>query len=419
MSDVLALLAYLALPLIGIGVWRVEAVRRLDLDGRIAVAGAAGALVVAGVLAMLSMASIGWSRGVVIPIVSLIIAVGVFLVTPMTRSGLKRKANTLAITSLGVIGILVAYGLLTARVTCRDLFVFWGTAAVQFYREGGVTLGQAGHLIVMRMRPGYPLLLPLNYDWAAVIAGQFSWWAAVLTSGLLLLGTVALVRASSRDDRGVVLMAATLAYSFALAHVAGGAEPMLIFFETLAIIGVTFIRDPRGQIVMAGLGLAGSVMTKMEGATFAVALVLAMLVVRRSFKRTIVIATPAAILLVTWLGFVKAHHLSEYYRTAILPMYFGTTLKALAALAKAASYDLYGLPWLIPIALILFAPNRRNAAIPLIVSLLTFAAAIFFYFHIPDPAWWILDSAPRVLLTPLTSLLIASVAAWHSAGDLS
>lgn len=419
MSDALAFLAYLALPLIGIGVWRVEAVRRLDLSGRIAVAGAAGALVVAGVLATLSMASVGWSRGVVIPIVSLIAAVSVFLAVPISRNNPRRKADTLAIASLGVIGLLVAYGLITARVTCRDLFVFWGTAAVQFYRAGGVTLGHAGHLIVMRMRPGYPLLVPLNYDWAAVVAGQFSWWAAVLTSGLLLLGSVALVRASSRDDRGVVLMAATMAYSFALAHVAGGAEPMLIFFETLAIIGVTFIPDPRGQVVIAGLGLAGAVMTKMEGATFAFALVLAMLAARRSFKRTIAIAAPAAILLVTWLGFVKAHHLSEYYRTAILPMYFGTTLKALAALAKAASYDLYGLPWLIPIVLILLAPNRRNAAIPLMVSLLTFGAALFFYFHIPDPAWWILDSAPRVLLTPLTSLLIASVAAWHSAGDLS
>jgi hypothetical protein len=419
LTDVLAFLAYLALPLIGIGIWRVDAVRRLDLGGRIAVAGAAGALIVAGVLATLSIASIHWSRAVVIPIVAVIIVFSVFLASPMSRRVDKSKANPFAIVSLCVIGLLVVYGLLTARVTCRDLFVFWGTSAVQFYRDRGVSLGQAGLQIIARMRPGYPLLVPLNYDWATVIAGQFSWWAAVLSSGFLLFGSVALVRASSRDDRGALLMAATLAYAFAVAYVAGGAEPALIFFETLAIVGVTFICDPRGQIVLAGLGLAGSVMTKMEGATFALALVLAMLAARRSFKRTLAVAAPAAVLLVTWLGIVKAHHLSEFYRTAILPMYFGTIVNALAALMKAASYELYGLPWLVPIVLILFAPNRRNAAIPLIVSFLTFGAAIFFYLHIPDPAWWIRDSAPRVLLTPLTSLLIASVAAWHSAGDLS
>ena len=50
---------------------------------------------------------------------------------------------------------------------------------------------------------------------------------------------------------------------------------------------------------------------------------------------------------------------------------------------------------------------------------LTFGAAFFFYIHFPDPTWWILSSAPRVLLTPLAALLIASAAAWRSAGDLS
>jgi hypothetical protein len=348
-----------------------------------------------------------------------IIVVSVFFAPPRSQRDFRRRANPFAIASLCVIGLLVAYGLLTARVTCRDLFVFWGTSAVQFYRDGGVTLGHGGLQIITRMRPGYPLLVPLNYSWTEIIAGGFSWWAAVLSSGLLLFGSIALVRASSRDDRGAVLMAATLAYVFAVAYVAGGAEPALIFFETLAIIGIAFIRDARGQIVLGSLGLAGTVMTKMEGATFALALVLAMIAVRSSFKRTLTIAAPAGVLLAIWLGIVKAHHLSEYYRTAILPMYFGTTVKALGAMVKAASYDLYGLPWLVPIVLILLAPNRRNAAIPLIVSVLTFGAAIFFYLHIPDPAWWILDSAPRVLLTPLTALLIASIAAWRSAGDLS
>ncbi|MGH9419251.1 MAG: hypothetical protein ACRD3J_04695, partial [Thermoanaerobaculia bacterium] len=406
MSDVLAVLAYIALPLIGIGIWRVEAVRRLDLDGRIAVAGAAGGMIVGAVLATLSILSIGWSRAVVIPILSAIVVVGFFLKSSKIDRKPKRQTGRLAITSLSLLALLVFYGLLTARVTSRDLFVFWGTSAVQFYRDGGVTLGHAGLEIIARMRPGYPLLVPLTYSWAEIAAGQFSWWAAVLTSGLLLFGSVALVRASSRDDRGAVLMAATLAYAFAIAYVAGGAEPALIFFETMAIIGVTFIRDPRGQMLIAGLGLAGTVMTKLEGATFALAFVLAMLAARRSFKRTLAIAAPTGVLLIVWLGIVKAHHLGEYYRTAIQPMYFGTTFKSLAALGKAATYDLYGLPWLVPIILILIAPNRRNAAIPLIVSILTFGATIFFYVHIPDPAWWILDSARRVLLTPLTALLI-------------
>jgi hypothetical protein len=102
-----------------------------------------------------------------------------------------------------------------------------------------------------------------------------------------------------------------------------------------------------------------------------------------------------------------------------MPIYFAAVTKTLMTLAKSASYELYGLPWIVPIVLIALAPNRRNAALPLLIAILTFAAAFFFYIHLPDPTWWILSSAPRVLLTPLTALLIASAAAWRSADDLS
>ena len=408
------------LPLVGIGVWRVDAVRRLDLSGRIAVAGAAGAAIIAAVLATLSIASIGWSRGIVMPIVFVITAVSVYLGRPLVRTdGAKRQANIVAISGLAVIALLLVYGLLTARLSCGDLHFFWGPKAVRFYRDGGVTFTFLGDPNTVRMNPGYPLLVPLLYAWSETVAGQFSWWSAILTTALFLFGSVALVRSSSRDDRGSLLMAATLAYAFSIAYAAGGGEPPLIFFETLAIVAVTFIREPRGQGILAALGLAGAVMTKIEGATFAIAVVLGMLALRWNLKRVLATAAPAAVLLGVWLGFVKAHNLSEYYRGAAMPIYFAAVPKTLATLAKAASYDLYGLPWLVPIVLVLLAPHRRKAALPLIVALLTFGAAIFFYIHLPNPTWWILSSAPRVLLTPLAALLIASVAAWRSAGDLS
>jgi hypothetical protein len=153
--------------------------------------------------------------------------------------------------------------------------------------------------------------------------------------------------------------------------------------------------------------------------TFAIAVVIALIVVRRAFKQTMLIAAPAAILLGAWLAFVRLHNLSEYYRGAAMPVYFEAVSKTLLTLAKVATYELYGLPWIIPIVLIAIAPNRRNAVLPLLIAALTLAAAFFFYIHFPDPTGWILSSAPRVLLTPLAALLIASAAAWRSAGDLS
>lgn len=418
MNDVLAFTAYLLLPLIGTVIWRLDSVRRLDLSGRIAVAGAAGAAIIVAVLAALSIVSIEWSRGVVLSTVVVIMAESIYLARPL-RTREKHSIDRLAMAALIVIAILIIYGLLDARLSCGDLHFFWGPKAVRFYRDGGITLGFLADPNTVRMNPGYPLLLPLIYVWSETIARQFSWFSAVLSTALFLFGSVALVRSTSRDDRAAVLMAATLAYAFAIADAAGAGEPPLIFFETLAIVAITFIRDRRAQVVLAALGLACAVMTKIEGATFAIAVVIALLIVRRTFKQTMLIAAPAAILLGTWLAFVRLHNLSEYYRGAAMPIYFAAVTKTLLTLAKAASYELYGLPWIVPIVLIAVAPNRRNAALPLLIALLTFGAAFFFYIHLPDPTWWILSSAPRVLLTPLTALVIASAAAWRSADDLS
>jgi hypothetical protein len=413
-----AFIAYLLLPLVGLGIWRLDAVRKLDLGGRIAVAGAAGIAIVTSVLAALSIVSIGWSRSVVLSIVVVITAISIYLGRPL-RTGEKRPMNRLAMAALIIIAILFIYGLADARLSCGDLHFFWGPKAIRFYRDGGVTLGFLADPNTVRMNPGYPLLLPLIYAWSETIAGHFSWFAAILSTALFVFGSVALVRSTSRDNRASVLMLATLAYVFAIADAAGAGESPLIFFETLAIVAITFIRDRRAQIVLAALGLAGAVMTKIEGATFAIAVVIALIVVRRPFKRTLLIAAPAALLLGAWLAFVRMRNLSEYYRGAAMPIYFAAVKTTLVTLMKAASYELYGLPWIVPIVLIAIAPNRRNAAVPLLVALLTFIAAFFFYIHLPDPKWWILSSAPRVLLTPLTALLIASAAAWRSSGDLS
>jgi hypothetical protein len=420
LKDVLAFCAYLLLPLIGIGVWRLPSVRRLDLGGRLAAAGAAGAAIVATLLALLSIASIGWSRAVVFPVVAVIAAIGIYLARPLKRSDAQaERTNTWAIAALAIFAILVVYGLMTARMSCGDLHFFWGPKAVRFYRDGGVTVSFLGDPNAARMNPGYPLLLPLLYAWSETIAGQFSWWSAVLSTALFLFGSVALLRSTARDSRGAVLMCATLAYAIAVADAAGAGEPPLIFFETLAIVAVTFIREPRDQTILAALGLAGSVMTKIEGATFAIAVVVAMLILRRSPKRILFMALPAAVLLGAWLGFVRYHDLSEYYRGAAMPIYFAAIPNTLVTLAKAAGYELYGLPWLAPIILFVPGPNRRNGILPMTIAVLTFMATVFFYIHLPDPTWWILSSAPRVLLTPLTALLIASAAAWRSNGDLS
>ena len=52
MTDALFFAAFLTLPLFGLWTWRLDAVRRMDLAGRLAVAGAVGAVTTAVILAV-------------------------------------------------------------------------------------------------------------------------------------------------------------------------------------------------------------------------------------------------------------------------------------------------------------------------------------------------------------------------------
>ncbi|MEK6371502.1 MAG: hypothetical protein AABO58_02290, partial [Acidobacteriota bacterium] len=56
--------------------WRLEAVRRLDLPARIAVAFAAGALITGAVMTAMSIAHVQWSRTVLVVVLGAIVSVG-------------------------------------------------------------------------------------------------------------------------------------------------------------------------------------------------------------------------------------------------------------------------------------------------------------------------------------------------------
>ncbi len=408
-THLLFLAAILVLPLIGVATWRIDIVRRMDAGTRIAIAGSAGAVITAVVMALLSLLRIEWSRATLFATLGAIAAAGVLSLRrtdpgPAERPGIG-KGPALAFL---VLTLLTCYGLLTARESAGDLHFFWGPKGIAFYHAGGVD--QAFLANKVNPNADYPPLLPMVYAWSLTVARQFSWWAAVLTTALFLLGSAAIVRGFSGDDHGAVLVLATLSYAVAVGFAAGGADPPLVFFETLALAALTFEGHGRGRDLLVAIGLMGAAWTKIEGATFVIAVVLALIVVRRSVKRALLVAAPAAILVGGWLVFLVTNGLIFGYGGAKMAVYFSALPDTLRLTAKAGLYELYGLPWIVPLVLILTGRPRR-AALPLVVAALTLCAAVFFYIHVPDPAWWIAASAPRLLLTPLMALLIAAVAA--------
>jgi hypothetical protein len=232
----------------------------------------------------------------------------------------------------------------------------------------------------------------------------------LLGAGVLLFASIAVVRSTSGEDAVAVLMAAALGYTAAKSDIPGGAEPILLLFETIALCSLTMIEDRRTQTILTALSLAGAAATKIEGATFAIAVILAILLVQRDIKRALIIGAPAGLVVGGWMVFVLHYGLSIVYHAAAMPIYYRFIPDTIVDVFLVASYDIYWLPWIAAIALIVLGTPRR-AAIPIVVCILTLGVAVFFYIHSPDPKPWVLASGPRVLLTPLCSLLIAAAAA--------
>ena len=417
MTDVLGLAAYLVLPLVGLVVWRLDFIREMPLGARLGVAMAAGSLIVALVMSALSVVGIEWSRTVIFAILAIVIGAAIYglrvarATTPeheSPRDSPLATRSSIALAGTAFFWLLTLYGTLTARHSCGDLQFTWGPKAIRWFRAGGLdpdVLHTWPQLTV-----DYPPLQTLLLALSNTFARQFPWWAAVLASPLFFLALLAVIRGWSRDDLGTLLVAATLTYTFTLSYPAGCAEPALLLFEAIAIGALTFVRDERAQTFLAALGVAGAVFTKLEGATFAVAVFLTILLVQRKPKRAFLVVAPGALLFAAWMTFVFRNDLLYMYGGAKMPIYWSTLPVVLKTLAKVARFNLWWLPWLVPIVLVAIG-NVKRALVPISIALLTTGATVYFYVHYPDPVWWIESSSPRVILTPLLALLIAAIAA--------
>ena len=410
MTDFLGLLAYLVLPLVGLVVWRLDFIRTMPLGPRLGVAMAAGSLIVALVMSGMSVVGIEWSRTVIFAVLAVIVALGVRKHRFRFESGGGGASplQTWALAGTAICWLLTLYATLTARHSCGDLQFTWGPKAIRWFRAGGLD-PQVLHTWP-ELTVDYPPLQTLLLALSNTFAKQFPWWAAVLASPLFLLALLAVIRGWSRDDLGTLLAAATLTYTFTYAYPAGCAEPPLLLFEAIAIAALTFLDDERAQTFLAALGVAGAVFTKLEGATFAVAVFLTILLVQRKPKKAFIVIAPGALLFGAWMTFVFKNDLLYMYGGAKMPIYWNTIPVVLKTLAKVAKFNLWWLPYLVPIAVIAIG-NVRRALVPIAIALLTTGATVYFYVHYPDPVWWIESSSPRVILTPLLALLIGAMAA--------
>ena len=417
MTELLGVCSYLLLPVIGAGVLRLNAVRKLALDGRIGIATATGALLVAVVMSLMSLLHVRWTA------TRLFITFGVIALASIvsivrSRAPQPARRSSVSAAAVGMVAslLIAGYAALGARMTCGDMTFFWAPKAIDFFRNGGIDVGFLRNPDYFLMHSDYPPLLPLVYAWSNTMSHQFAWFAAVFSSVLFLGCTIGVIRSTSRDSNASLLVSVILCYAYAENFLGGCADPLLLLFEAIALVALTFIEPGRSQTVLAAIGLAGAVWTKVEGATFVIAVGLAAIVLRRGFRRVSGMVLPAAVLLSAWIAFASHQRMLDSYGGAQKHLYLAALPTTLMLLARHARFDTLWLPWAALAALIAIGPNRRRALLPLAVGVLDLGAAIYFYLHVPDPTFWIDSSANRTLLPPLLALCVAAVAA-HDVTD--
>jgi hypothetical protein len=304
---------------------------------------------------------------------------------------------------------------MSAAATSGDFVFFWGTKGQRFAQERMLDVGFLRNPDHVVMHPEYPPLVPLFYAWTMLGAVELDWFGAMASAILFLVLATLAIRNFTESDPFAAFFASLFALLCIRNNVAGNAEPALLFFEVLALcalyrsgssvprglgssgeVGEAVPRDTegprnRGTDVVAAIALCGAVLTKIEGAVFAV-IVIALL--GRRWR----VALPPLVVLGGWLLFAKFNGLlaSSDPRYAFS---FGHLLPSVRQLAGEMSFGLWYLPW---IAIALLARSWKHIA-----AALAFLAFMVLIYARPEAHMeW---SAQRVLMTPLVLFFFSAI----------
>jgi len=410
-----------ALPVLG---W--PAVRWLapeaERTARLAIAAAAGAVLLCGEMFAASLLGLDWNAPLLLAPIAVLWVIGAAAGREKS-SGQSARAGAAAVLALAVsaAGVgLVAFAAATGRSTATDFLLFWGPQAQDFAQTRRIDIAFLAAPANYYMHPDYPPELPCLDAWAMLVAGRFAWGAALLELPLFLALSAAAFWGFARRALGsrpaaewTALLVLLLGYCLTVSMSAGAAEPLLLFFEVVALAALVF--GGSGALGAAALALAGCALTKVEGLAFSLFVSAAFCADRRrggSIGRCLaLLALPAAGVALVWVFFCARHGLLDIYRGGgrLHPEYFGIVLRELPA---AGRYEAGYLPWLV-VGTALAAGLRRGLELRAgLVAILFFLFTVYVYLHMSvEPTQWIAWSASRLLLTPLTALFFAAAGA--------
>jgi hypothetical protein len=374
------------------------------------------------VLFALSLLRVAWSA-VVVTVVALALATLLALIARRTTSHSDSgPTNTAYSLPALAIDLLSAYTFLSyalyatlARVWEWDFWAIWGLKARVFIEASGIDWRFLCSPFNDFSHPDYPLLLPLNYAYTALIGGGWDdrWLGLVSVAyGAALLLIVR--RLASREMPALAAAGLTFAATaFALSNSVGLAEGPMIAFGSAAVLlirrAMVFDDDVALRHGAVLLGLAAS--TKNEGLALIVAVVASMLIVDRSRWRRVLRLWPAVAIVAPWIVVRTVLHLqTDIARGAVVARVL-THLRDGVWLLQRLVADLPDFwMWVFMLAGIVVVPQAFRVAERFVLAVVTIQLAFIVGAYLASPyalEWHIETSWPRLARQIATPLLYA------------
>ncbi len=288
-----------------------------------------------------------------------------------------------------------------------DFWAIWGLKARVFLEHGGIDWHFLTSPWNTFVHPDYPLLVPLVYDFAALVNGGWSdRWLGLLGVAWAVAFLLVARDLAAREARPFV--AALIAFAIAplaVSRFVGLAEGALIAYGGAALLFLRRGDDRHGAIL---LGLAAC--TKNEGLALIVSAAIAVALI--DVKR-VVRLWPVAAIAMPWLLLRALHHFPNEFVSGPLLARFAARLHESGMIVTLLLRHLYQ-PWLWAAILlgILFAWKRERFM--LIACGLQLAFYVAAYFVTPrDVEWHIATSWPRLtaqIAAPLAFAVMVELA---------
>jgi hypothetical protein len=431
--------ALVAVP--GLPVLWVREVGSWSLPARAAATFAVGAIVLAAESTLSTMLGVAWN-----PLI--VLAPPLLLAIVLARNA-REKAGTVRLAfrpgrGAAAFGILVggaavghlALSLATARATSTDFLLFWGVKALHFAGAKGVDPALLRHAWFSHGQPFYPPLVPTLDAWGVLAAGHMPWRMAPLVTVLWFVASALLVLEIQRrrfGDRSATLVAAfwmaALSASLVVSFSGANAEAPLLLYETAA--GMLLLTEGpdsgAGRRLLAGIFLAGAVLTKVEGTVGSSLLIFG--TVLRDFvaRRPLRLREAAALVIpplsagLLWWSYLRRFDISANYaaKGRLAELHWDRLGELVGLLIGNLKAGTWWLAWTLPILVILAAAGKRRyaQALPGIVAVAGLLAFfLFIYLHeTTSQAVRISWEIPRTS-QPALSLLIAVAAVCYPPG---